>query len=49
MGMARLRGQGAISALVLVRGATVTSAVTTTYVCTRDNRGDFAMGNGREW
>jgi hypothetical protein len=31
MGMARLRGQGAISALVLVLGATVTSAVTTTY------------------
>jgi hypothetical protein len=29
--MARLRGQGAISALVLVLGATVTSAVTTTY------------------
>jgi len=31
MGMARLRGQGAISALVLVLGATVTFAVTTTY------------------
>jgi hypothetical protein len=47
MGMARLRGQGAISALVLPRGHG--DLCCHNNVCTRDNRGDFAMGNGREW